>query len=66
MWVQRLVFGAKAEAAVTATGFVYFIQDAITGTEFYQKANLEIVQADGIDAVIAEQVFENTKAKLSM
>ncbi|PWA39076.1 hypothetical protein CTI12_AA575380 [Artemisia annua] len=42
MWVQRMVFGAKAEAA-TAVGIVYFIQDAITGTESYQKAHLEIV-----------------------
>ncbi|PWA86655.1 cytidine and deoxycytidylate deaminase, zinc-binding, Cytidine deaminase-like protein [Artemisia annua] len=63
--IKRMVFGAKAEAA-TASGFVYFIQDAITGTESYQKANLEIIQADGRDAVLAEQVFENTKAKLSM
>ncbi|PWA70513.1 Complex 1 LYR protein [Artemisia annua] len=39
---KRMVFGAKAEAA-TAVGIVYFIQDAITGTESYQKANLEIV-----------------------
>ncbi|GKD52888.1 hypothetical protein Tco_1286275 [Tanacetum coccineum] len=60
--IKRLVFGAKAGTAI-ATGFVLFIAEAITGTESYQKSNLEIVQADGRDAANAEQVFENTKAK---
>nr|GEZ34241.1 cytidine and deoxycytidylate deaminase, zinc-binding, cytidine deaminase-like protein [Tanacetum cinerariifolium] len=63
--IKRLVFGAKAGAAIAIGGFVLFIADPITGTELYQKSNLEIVQADGLDAVNAEQVFENAKAKLS-
>ncbi|KAI3767718.1 hypothetical protein L2E82_18080 [Cichorium intybus] len=63
--IKRLVYGAKAEAAI-AIGFDDFIADALRGTGFYQKANLEIKKADGNGAVIAEQVFENTKAKFSM
>lgn len=48
--------GAEAEAA-TAIGFDDFIADALAGTGFYyQKACLEIKQADGTGAVIAEQV----------
>jgi len=62
---QRLVYGAKAEAAI-AIGFDDFIADALRGTGVYQKANLEIKQADGTQAVIAEQVFEKTKAKFRM
>ena len=62
---QRLVYGAKAEAAI-AIGFDDFIADALRGTGFYQKANLEIKRADGNGAEIAEQVFENTKAKFRM
>ncbi|KAE8659954.1 Cytidine/deoxycytidylate deaminase family protein isoform 2 [Hibiscus syriacus] len=53
--IKRLVYGAKAEAAI-AIGFDDFIADALRGTGFYQKANLEIKQADGTGAVIAEQV----------
>nr|GEX81199.1 zinc finger, CCHC-type [Tanacetum cinerariifolium] len=53
--VERLVFGAKAGAAITIGGFVHVIADPITGTELYQKSDLEIVQADGLDAVNAEQ-----------
>ncbi|CAH1439766.1 unnamed protein product [Lactuca virosa] len=63
--IKRLVYGAKAEAAI-AIGFDDFIADALRGTGFYQKAHLEIKKADGNGAVIAEQVFENTKAKFSM
>lgn len=63
--IKRLVYGAKAEAAV-AVGFDYFIADALRGTGFYQKATLEIKQADGNQAEIAEQVFEKTKAKFAM
>ncbi|PKI67940.1 guanosine deaminase-like isoform X2 [Punica granatum] len=62
---KRLVYGAKAEAAI-AIGFDDFIADALRGTGFYQKACLEIKQADGTGAVIAEQIFEKTKAKFPM
>ncbi|KAL6292826.1 hypothetical protein ACE6H2_000968 [Prunus campanulata] len=63
--IKRLVYGAKAEAAI-AIGFDDFISDALRGTGFYQKAHLEIKRADGNEAVIAEQVFEETKAKFQM
>ncbi|RVW27446.1 Guanine deaminase [Vitis vinifera] len=63
--IKRLVYGAKAEAAI-AIGFDDFIADALRGTGFYQKAHLEIKRADGDGAEIAEQVFENTKAKFRM
>lgn len=63
--MQRLVYGAKAEAAI-AIGFDDFIADALRGTAHYQKAQLEIKQADGNGAVIAEQVFEKTKEKFQM
>ncbi|KAF3684568.1 multiprotein bridging factor 1 [Capsicum annuum] len=43
--IKRLVYGAKAEAAI-AIGFDDFIADALRGTGFYQKAQLEIQQAD--------------------
>ncbi|KAL9426083.1 hypothetical protein AB3S75_032952 [Citrus x aurantiifolia] len=62
---KRLVYGAKAEAAI-AIGFDDFIADAISGTGFYQKAQLEIKRADGNGAAIPEQVFENTKEKFRM
>ena len=62
---QRLVYGAKAEAAI-AIGFDDFIADALRGTGFYQKAHLEIKKADGNEALVAEQVFEKTKAKFQM
>ncbi|CAJ2650088.1 unnamed protein product [Trifolium pratense] len=62
---QRLVYGAKAEAAI-AIGFDDFIADALRGTGFYQKASLEIKRADGNEAIIAEEVFEKTKAKFQM
>jgi len=41
-----LVYGAKAEAAI-AIGFDDFISDALRGTGFYLKAQLEIKRADG-------------------
>ncbi|XP_051121943.1 guanosine deaminase-like [Andrographis paniculata] len=63
--IKRLVYGAKAEAAI-AIGFDDFIADALRGTGFYQKANLEIKRADGNEALIAEQVFEKTKAKFQL
>ncbi|XP_011078743.1 uncharacterized protein LOC105162433 isoform X2 [Sesamum indicum] len=63
--IKRLVYGAKAEAAI-AIGFDDFIADALRGTGFYQKANLEIKRADGKQAIIAEQVFEKTKAKFQL
>ncbi|GAY35513.1 hypothetical protein CUMW_016760 [Citrus unshiu] len=63
--IKRLVYGAKAEAAI-AIGFDDFIADAIRGTGFYQKAQLEIKRADGNGAAIAEQVFEKTKEKFRM
>ncbi|CAL9037544.1 unnamed protein product, partial [Musa banksii] len=63
--MQRLVYGAKAEAAI-AIGFDDFIADALRGTGFYQKAHLEIKQADGNGAIIAEQIFEKTKEKFQM
>ncbi|KAF2310366.1 hypothetical protein GH714_008039 [Hevea brasiliensis] len=63
--IKRLVYGAKAEAAI-AIGFDDFIADALRGTAHYQKANLEIIRADGNGAIIAEQVFEKTKEKFRM
>lgn len=62
---QRLVYGAKAEAAI-AIGFDDFIADALRGTGFYQKACLEIKRADGNEAIIAEEVFQKTKEKFRM
>jgi hypothetical protein len=59
------VYGAKAEVAI-AIGFDDFIADALRGNGFYQKANMEIKQIDGNGALIAEQVFEKTKAKFQM
>ncbi|PNX77949.1 tRNA-specific adenosine deaminase [Trifolium pratense] len=61
----RLVYGAKAEAAI-AIGFDDFIADALRGTGVYQKAQLEIKRADGNEAIIAEEVFEKTKEKFRM
>ncbi|XP_024186845.1 guanosine deaminase isoform X2 [Rosa chinensis] len=63
--LKRLVYGAKAEAAI-AIGFDDFIADALRGTAVYQKAHMEIKKADGNGALLAEQVFEKTKAKFSM
>uniref|UniRef100_A0A453ME21 Uncharacterized protein n=1 Tax=Aegilops tauschii subsp. strangulata TaxID=200361 RepID=A0A453ME21_AEGTS len=63
--MQRLVYGAKAEAAV-AIGFDAFIADALGGTGHYRTANLEIKRADGNGALLAEQVFQNTKGKFRL
>lgn len=63
--LKRLVYGAKAEAAI-AIGFDDFIADALRGTGVYQKSNLEIKKADGNGAAIAEQVFQNTKEKFRL
>ncbi|KAI4335114.1 hypothetical protein L6164_013792 [Bauhinia variegata] len=63
--IKRLVYGAKAEAAI-AIGFDDFIADALRGTGFYQKASLEIKRADGNEAIIAEEVFQKTKEKFQM
>ena len=57
-----MVYGAKAEATI-AIGFDDFIADALRGTGFYQEAHLENKKADGSGAIIADQVFEKTKAK---
>lgn len=59
---KRLVYGAKAEAAI-GIGFDDFIADALRGTGFYQKAQLEIKK---VDWEVAEQVFEKTKEKFLM
>ncbi|QHN77643.1 Putative Guanine deaminase [Arachis hypogaea] len=58
--IKRLVYGAKAEAAV-AIGFDPSIADAPN-----QKSELEIKKADGAVAVTAEQVFENARGKFLM
>ncbi|KAL2325422.1 hypothetical protein Fmac_024480 [Flemingia macrophylla] len=60
--IKKLVYGAKAEAAI-AIGFDNIIADALSNTGFYEKLNLEIKKADGSIAEMAEQVFENTKGK---
>ncbi|KAI3499808.1 hypothetical protein L1887_35618 [Cichorium endivia] len=60
---ERLVYGAKVEEAIAA-GFDAFISNSLRGTGFYQKGKIEIKKADGSDAVVAEQVFENTKTNV--
>lgn len=64
-WLQRLVYGAEAEAAL-AIGFDDFIADAIRGTATYQRTNLKIEKGSGKAADAAEQIFENTKSKFVM
>ncbi|KAK7391909.1 hypothetical protein VNO78_20333 [Psophocarpus tetragonolobus] len=59
--IKKLVYGAKAEAAV-AVGFDSIIVDALN-TRFYQKLNLEIKKAEGSVVVMAEQVFKKSKDK---
>ena len=51
--IKRLLYGAKAEATIEI-GFDDFIADALRGTGYYQKANLEIKRADGGGVVIAK------------
>ncbi|KAL1294276.1 guanosine deaminase isoform X1 [Arachis hypogaea] len=58
--IKRLVYGAKAEAAV-AIGF-----DPSNANAPNQKSELEIKKADGAIALMAEQVFEKTKGKFLM
>ncbi|XP_027935371.1 guanosine deaminase-like isoform X3 [Vigna unguiculata] len=60
--IKKVVYGASAEAAV-AVGLESNIADALMDDNFYEKVNLEIKKAQGSIAVIAEQVFENTKDK---
>ncbi|XP_058754245.1 guanosine deaminase-like isoform X2 [Vicia villosa] len=63
--IKRLVYGAKAEAAV-AIGFDSFIADAQKDISSHQKPQLEIKKIDGTAAVMAEQVFEKTKGKYTL
>lgn len=56
----RLVYVAKAEAAITIC-FDDFIADALRGTGYYQKANMEIKKAEGNGALIAEQVSKRPR-----
>ncbi|CAA7015829.1 unnamed protein product [Microthlaspi erraticum] len=60
--IKRLVYGAKAEAAV-AIGFNSCIANGSKGTKLYNKSNLEIIK---LDVSFAEQVFHNTKGKFSL
>lgn len=63
--IKRVVYGAKAEAAI-AVGFDSFVAEALRGADYYQKAHLKIIRADGEVAVFAEQVFEKTKSKFKL
>ncbi|GMJ11811.1 guanosine deaminase [Hibiscus trionum] len=59
--IKKLVYGAKAEAAV-AIGFDPIIADTLRGgTGHHQKGCMEIKKIEGSGAVIAEQVFQKTK-----
>ncbi|WVY96701.1 hypothetical protein V8G54_028852 [Vigna mungo] len=62
---KKVVYGARAEAAV-AVGLESNVADALQDSSFYEKVNMEIKKAEGSVAVIAEQVFENTKDKIVM
>ncbi|XP_021773102.1 uncharacterized protein LOC110737051 isoform X1 [Chenopodium quinoa] len=55
--IKRLMYGAKAEAAI-AMGYKAAISDALRGTGVNQTTEIEIKQADGNLAIVAEQVFE--------
>ncbi|PON87098.1 Cytidine deaminase, homotetrameric [Trema orientale] len=61
---ERLVYGARADAAIAALGYDEFTGEALRGTGNFKKGHLEIKKADGAIAEIAEQVFENTKEKV--
>ncbi|KAK6159904.1 hypothetical protein DH2020_003285 [Rehmannia glutinosa] len=67
--VKRIEFsdfyGFKAKLLLPLVLMTSF-SDALRGTGFYQKAHLEIKRADGKEAIIAEQVFEKTKAKFQL
>ncbi|WVZ62556.1 hypothetical protein U9M48_012294 [Paspalum notatum var. saurae] len=58
--IEKVVYGAKAEVAAAA-GFSAVIPDAFV--EYYQKSGIEIRQAEGDAARLAEAVFEKTKEK---
>ena len=60
---QRLVYGARAEVAIQAFGYDEFTGEALKGKGNFRKGHLEIKKAEGPIAAIAEQVFDNTKAK---
>ncbi|CAL5079457.1 unnamed protein product [Urochloa decumbens] len=53
--IKKVVYGAKAEAAVAA-GFNASVPDAFV--EYYRKSGIEIRQVEGEAAWIAEKVFE--------
>lgn len=53
--MQKVVYGAKAEAAVAA-GFDASIPE--TFVEYYRKSGIEIRQVQGEAARIADKVFE--------
>ncbi|XP_022640937.1 uncharacterized protein LOC106772482 isoform X2 [Vigna radiata var. radiata] len=59
---KRVVYAARAEAAI-ALGVGSNSADAMKHSSFYEKVKMEIKKAEGSVAVIAEQVFENTKDK---
>ncbi|KAK7317639.1 hypothetical protein RJT34_02047 [Clitoria ternatea] len=63
--IKRLVYRVKAKAVI-AIGFDDFMADVLRGTRFYQKATLEIKRVDGNEAIIAEEVFQETKEKIPM
>ncbi|KAK4751148.1 hypothetical protein SAY87_004630 [Trapa incisa] len=62
---KRLVYGAKVEAAI-AIGFDDFIADALRGTGFYQKACLEIKQADEMARELLLQSKSSSRPKPSL
>ncbi|KAL5100044.1 hypothetical protein RYX36_004371 [Vicia faba] len=51
--IKRLVYGSKADVAVTI-GFNIFIADAQKDTSSHQKSQLEIKKIEGTTAAIAE------------
>ncbi|XP_074294807.1 guanosine deaminase-like [Silene latifolia] len=56
--IKKIVYGAKAEILVAA-GFTKFVTDSVPGIEVYQKAGLDIKQADPNLVLLANQVFEH-------
>ena len=61
--LQKVVYGAKAEVAAAA-GFNSTVPDAFV--EYYKKSGIEVRQAEGEAARIAEEVFEKVKEKFQM
>ena len=53
--LQKVVYGAKAEVAAAA-GFNGTVPDAFL--EYYKKSGIEVRQAEGEAARIAEEVFD--------